>query len=695
MELTLTSTLALFVLIALSTAVFFVSKRIRWPYTVLLVLVGLILVPVTNLPYFNVVFGFISDMVLTPELLFFIFLPVLIFESGFNMNIRKMLDNAWAISLLAVLSVMISAVVTAALMYWLLPLIGIQVPFIIALMFGAVIAPTDPAAVLSLFKELGVPPRLTMIFEGECLLNDGTAIALFFVFLGIAVNGFNGAETIAYGVLDFFVMLFFGTVIGLVLAAAFSRAVRFTRKNEFVTVTLLVISAHLAFIITELINSLGYFHVSSIIATAVASLFLGNYARSLLEPKTDEYLGKLIEHMAFVVNSLVFLMAGLLFASSGVDLKQLWLPIVLTVFIVATARFISVYTVILPLNWSRIEEHIPAPWRKLLAWGSLRGALSIIVVLIIPADFTIDGWDYSFSPRDFLLALIIGCILATLFIKAPLIAPIMRRYNVTEFDPAKSAYESDLGVYYLLTERQRLESHYAKGFFSQNQHERLSLHVEERLLKAEQRRQELLEKYGETIFAQSLHMAMVHIEMTTLKRLYLNDEIGEKTYRKLHGKLSLQLEKIEYAQYNKIDPGAYSDRKDIFDRLVNFVQHIFSKKPGQQQLLEEQLQFYRAQMIMARKAVVLMERMQEEFGQPIFMPAMYEQVSARYKGYHEQSKARLEQLMEEHPKELSAYRAQLAEHSLTFSGHRALTYLHDVGLVNEVIEKKIHSQFDS
>lgn len=695
MELTLTSTLALFVLIALSTGIYFISKRLRWPYTVLLVLFGLLLVPITNLPYLNVVFGFIGDMVLTPELLFFIFLPILIFESAFNMNIRKMLDNAWAISSLGIVSVFISTLVTAALMYWLLPLIGIQIPFIIALMFGAVIASTDPVAVLSLFKELGVPERLTMIFEGECMLNDGTAIALFFVILGIAVSGFDGVGTIAYGVFDFFVMLFSGVVIGLALAAAFSRAVRYTRQNEFVTVTLLVISAHLVFIISELINSFGYFHVSSIIATAVASLFLGNYARSVLEPKTDEYLGKLIEHMAFVANSLVFLMAGLLFANSSVDLSQLWLPIVLTVLIVAVARIISVYTVILPLNWSHIEEHIPGPWRKLLAWGSLRGALSIIVVLIIPEEFTIAGWDYAYTPRDFLLAPTIGCILATLFIKAPTIAPIMRRYNVNQFDPATAAYESDMGIYYLLTERQRLKSHYSKGFFNQQQYERLLQQVEERLSKAELRRQELLKKHGETIFAQSLHMAMVQIEMTTLKRLYLNDEIGEKTYRKLYGKLSLQLEKIEYAQYDNIDPGAYSDRKDIFDRMVNFVQHSFSKRPSEEQLLKEKLQLERAQMIMARKAVVLIERMQREFGQPVFMPTMYEQVSALYKGYYEQAQESLNALMAKHEVELSGYRAKLAERSLTFSGQRALGYLHDVGLVDESVEKKIQAQSDA
>lgn len=434
MVLSLTSTLSLFVLIALSTAIFFAAKRFKLPYTVLLVLVGVLLVPIVNLPYLKEIFGFLDDLVLTPELLFYIFLPVLIFESGFNMNIRKMLDNAWAISLLAVVAVFVSTFAIGALLYFCLPLIGYNIPFVLALMFGAVISSTDPAAVLSVFKEFGVPRRLAMIFEGESLINDGTAIAVFFILLAVATSGFQGAQTVTSGLLDFTVMIVSGVVIGLVMAAIFSRALRLTKSNEFVTVTLLIISAHLVFILTEMINHLGYFHVSSIIATAVASLFLGNYSRNTLAPKVDEYLGKLIEHMAFVVNSLVFLLAGLLFANSGVDFAELWLPIAVTVLVVAVARLISVYAVVVPLNWSKREEPIPSSWTKLLAWGSLRGALSIIIVLIIPENFTIAGWDHAYSPRDFLLALTIGCILATLFIKAPMIGPMMRRYKIDEFD---------------------------------------------------------------------------------------------------------------------------------------------------------------------------------------------------------------------------------------------------------------------
>lgn len=693
MVLSLTSALSLFVLIALSTVIFFTAKRFKLPYTVLLVLVGVLLVPIVNLPYLSTVFGFLDDLVLTPELLFYIFLPVLIFESGFNMNIRKMLDNAWAITLLAVISVIISVLVIGSLLYLTLPLIGIQIPFIIALMFGAAISATDPAAVLSLFKECGVPKRLAMIFEGESLLNDGTAIALFFVFLAVASHGFHGTPTVIQGIAEFFIMISSGIIIGLLLASLFSRALRLTKSNEFVAVTLLIISAHMVFILTELINSLGYFHVSSIIATAVASLFLGNYSRHILAPKTDEYLGKLIEHMAYIVNSLVFLLAGLLFANSGVDFTQLWLPIVLTVLIVATARIISVYAVIVPLNLSKAEEPIPASWRKLLAWASLRGALSIIIVLMIPDGFTIDGWNYPYSPRDFLLALTIGCILATLFIKAPLIGPIMRRYNVNEFEPLKHTHEADLGIYYLLTERSRLLEHKTKGFISEQQYQTLLQQLEHKLAEAEHERDKLLAEYGRTIFVQSLHLAMVHIEMTILKRLYINNEINERSYRKIHSKLCLQQEKIEYAQHNNIDPDVYTDRKDIFDRMAHLMHTLFTRPVKAATLQEEQLQYYRSQMIMARKAVMIISLMQQKFDQPVFLPDVYAEVSTRYQRYKEQTSKKLDELVASFPDGLSPYLSKLAAQSLNASGARALAYLHENGLVNEAFEEEIRHRF--
>lgn len=694
--LTITSVLSLFTLLALSTAVFFVAKRFKVPYTVLLVLVGIILVPIAKLPGLETVFGFLDDLQLTPELLFYIFLPILIFESAFNMNIRKMLDSAWAISLLAVVGLLISTALISTALYFILPLIGLQIPFIVALLFAAIISSTDPVAVLALFKEYGAPKRLTMIFEGESLFNDGTAVALFMVILAVATGGFHGVTTVTEGVLMFAGMVGFGILLGLFMAALFSRALRFTRSNEFVTVTLLIISAHIVFILGELINEHGLFglpiHVSSIIATTVAALYLGNYSRHILTPKTDEYLGKFIEHMAFIANSLVFILAGLLFASSGVDFGVLWVPILITVLVVAVVRVIAVYSVVIPLNISKAEGKIPAAWQALLAWGSLRGALAIIIILLIPEDFTVADWSYAFTPREFLLAITIGCILATLFIKAPLIGTIIRKLKIDAPAPLKLAHEADLSVYYLLTEKSRFLTHKTRGFVRDEHYKTLSVTLDQQLETAIAERDKLREQYGQKLFDQSLHLMAIHIEGSVLKQLYVNGEISERMLRKINGKLNLQTEKIEFARHDEIDPASYIDRKDIFDRLVNFMQTVFDRK-GSEITIEEKLQYYRGQMIMARKVVSTIQQMQSQYDVPVFGEESYDKVMERYTNFRLQCANKVDMLLEKHGQELAPYLGFLAKKSISASGVHTLEYLHGKGIVDEVIEEDIRHRW--
>jgi CPA1 family monovalent cation:H+ antiporter len=633
----------------------------------------------------------------SPELLFFIFLPILIFESAFNMNIRRMVDNIWSISLLAIVGLLLSTFAIAALLFFTLPFVGISIPFIVALLFGAIISSTDPVAVLALFKEFGAPKRLTMIFEGESLFNDGTAVALFLVILAIIEQGFNGSTTIFEGILMFVGMVIFGILFGLFMATIFSRALRFTKSNEFVTVTLLLISAHIVFIVSEIINEKGFFgldiHISSIIATTVAALFLGNYSRHTLRPKTDEYLSKVTEHIAFMANSLVFILAGLLFASSNIDVRTLILPILLTIVIVAVVRAVSVFAVVIPLNAAKLEEKIPRSWQLLLAWGSLRGALAIIIVLLIPESTTVPGWTLEYSVRDFLLALTVGCILATLFVKAPLIAPIVRRLKINQPEPVSEAYEADLGVYYLLTVESRFDTHKTRGFVRESEYADLKKEMQEKLVMAFSLRDSLIKQHGNKVFEQSLHLMAIQVEDFTLKQLYANEEVSERTFRKIKGKLNLQKEKIEYAQHDTIDPSKYIDRKDVFDRLANALQMITVRRRAGKLHPEEKLQYYRAQMIIARKVTKVLSDMQHEHSQPVFIPEVFDKVLERYESYRKQCSERVDSVLAAHNDELSPYLAKLATRALNASGTRALGYLDSRGLLSEDVEHNIEHAF--
>mgnify|MGYP000170941609 CR=1 FL=1 len=694
--LTLTSVLALFSLLAIASAIYFVAKRVKVPYTVLLVLTGLLLVPIVSLPALEPTFGFLDDLVLSPELLFYIFLPILIFESAFNMKIRQMIESAWSIALLSVVGLLISSFVIAGALFFILPLVGLEIPFVVALLFGSIISATDPVAVLALFKDYGAPKRLSLIFEGESLFNDGTAVALFLVVLAIAESGFNGAGTVFDGVMMFGGMVVLGALIGLAMASLFSVALRYTKSNEFVSVTLLIISAHLVFVTTEAINQNGIFglhiHVSSIIATTVAALFLGNYARHTLLPRTDQYLTQTVELVAFVVNSLVFILAGILFASTQVNLEELWVPILITVLVVAIARIITVFAVTTPLNRSKLEAPMPRTWQKLLAWGSLRGALAIIIVLLIPEDLTLPDWAYSYSIRDFVLALTIGCILATLFIKAPTIGMLIRRYKLDEPRAIDRAHQADLGIYYLLTEQSRFASQKTRGFVRESEYALLKERLADREKEAYSRRDGLLDTHGIKLFEQSLYLTAIDIEEHYLQDLYVNEEVSERVYRAIRGKLALQREKIEHAQHEDINPSLYRDRKDIFDRLVAFIQSPFGKKMMGHEPIER-LEYYRAQMIIARKAIKTLAEMQNTYDKPIFIPEAYDKILARYTKYKDQSAAKLDSVLHLHSTELASYMRILAERSLRSSGHRAISYLQSRGIANETSSHDIETKY--
>lgn len=696
MELSIHAVLALFSLLIVSSAVFFVAKRLRIPYTVLLVLVGLLLVPIVNLPYVGDLFGFLDDLSLTPELLFYIFLPILIFESAFNMNVRKMVENAWSISLLAVVGLCISAGLIAAALYYLLPLIGLSIPFSLALLFGAIISSTDPVAVLALFKEVGAPKRLTMMFEGESLFNDGTAVALFLVVLAIAQEGFLGTSTIAEGVWLFVMMIAAGILLGILLAAVFARALRYTRTNEFVTVTLLIVSAHMVFITGELINESGLFgldiHVSSIIATTISSLFLGNYARHILSPRSDRYISKFIEHLAFVANSLVFLLAGILFASVDIDFSRLWVPILLTILVVAIARIISVYAVLWPLNKIKVESAVPDTWIRLMAWGSLRGALAIIVVLLIPEDFRPAGWVYDFSPRDLLLTLTIGCILATLFIKGLTIGPYMRRLKISQPSQLDRARAIDLGLYYLMTERERFREQKERGFIAERQFNTLMGTVEKEIGKLRDERDKLVSRHSNDLFIRSLRLMATDIEERYLKSLYTNDELSEGSYRRIIGKLNLQREKIEHSEHNDIDPSVYTDRKDIFDQMVGHIQGLLDRQHDEDRP-EEKYRYYRAQAVISRKVVKTLIWMQQQYSELVFLPDVHSVVIATYIDYRSSATKRMELLNLRHKKELTEASDDLARVSLRASGNKALEFFEDKGIADEHMLEELERKY--
>lgn len=685
--------LAMFLMLTISTGLFFLSKRVKVPYTVMLVIAGILLASLANLPFLNPYIGFMSEATLSPELLFYLFLPVLIFESAYNMNVRKMLDSSWTIISLAVFGMLISTFLIGGALYYVMPLIGFDMPLVMALLFGAIISSTDPVAVLALFKEYGAPKRLTMIFEGESLFNDGTAVAVFLVLLAVIADGFHGTETFVEGIFMFLIMVALGVLFGLLMATLFSQALKFTRSNEFATVTLLMISAHLVFIVSEMINEhslLGpHIHISAIIATTVSSLFLGNYSRHILKPATGDYLMKFVEHSAFIANSLVFILAGALFASSNINLSVMWGPIIVTIFVVIIIRAISVLIPTTIVNKLHVEEPIPFSWQLLLSWGSLRGALAIILALLVPENIQIEGWNNAIGAREFILALTVGCILATLFVKAPLMNKVMEMLKINEPDPLRLARKADLDRYYLLSEMERFNVYMDRGFIDSTHYEKISHDLMHKYAFLDAERDDIRAKYGKRVFDRAISITAISIEERVLDNLYTNMEVSEPVYRRLKGKLNMQLEHAEYAYETELDSSIYTDRKDIFDKIAQFTQSLFEKNPTRVEELSWRLQYYRAQIIMARKALKVLGKMQDQYQHKVFYETSYVKIVARYEKFKKNSGAKYQAWADKYNEELQECMSDLSLKSLNASGIRALEYLRHNGITTEDSEHDI------
>jgi len=387
----------------------------------------------------------------------------------------------------------------------------------------------------------------------------------------------------------------------------------------------------------------------------------------------------------------VFILAGILFASTKIDFATLLIPTIITILIVASARVLSVYAVVKPLNALKLEANIPKSWTILLSWGSLRGALAMIVVLLVPDDLRVAGWDYAFSIKELLLALVIGCILATLFIKALTIGPLIKKLKIDKPTPFNKAYRIDFGLYYLLTESDRLLEQKKRGFIGAENYKLISKVVNDKINETIASRDKLYSKYGEKLFEQTLRYAAVNVESHYLKELYSNDEINEAVYRKINGKLNLQKEKIEHGKYEEINPSLYIDHKDIFDRLVLFFQSLLVKNGVN--TTEEKYQHYRAQSIISRKVVKTFLKMQEQYKRPVFNESAYKNVIDLYSKYHQTNEDRIEVIFKSNKKDLNDFINKLSIKSLRSSGNKAVNFMIEKDMADESIIRDIERMY--
>ncbi len=395
-------------LIAIATLVAIVAGRLRLPYTVSLVLVGLVIA---------ILQPFAIEV--TPELILFIFVPPLIFEAAFHLDFRLLRSSITPVLTLAVPGVLLSTLLIGGLVS-----LGTGLPLTTTAVFGALIAATDPVAVVALFRALGVPHRLAVVVEGESLFNDGTAIVVFQIALAAAMSGFF--DPLA-GLVDFLRVALGGVAVGLILGWMVAQLIA-RIDDRLIVSTLTTLLAYGAYLTAERM------HVSGVLAVVVAGLLSGNLGLTNTSPTSKVMLFNLWEYLAFLANSLVFLLIGL-----NVDLQHLWLniqPIAIAVVAVLIGRAVVVYGLAWIAHLGRERPHLPLVWRHVLFWGGLRGAISLALALSLPV---------TLAQRETLESMAFGVVLFTLLAQGTTIRFLLRRWGLIERPPYRVAQERRLG----------------------------------------------------------------------------------------------------------------------------------------------------------------------------------------------------------------------------------------------------------
>jgi len=404
------------------------AARVNLPTTVVLAACGVMLGAVTRILPIPGGFGPIDDTLnalratrIDSETFLHIFLPVLLFETAVGVEVRRLLDDLVPILLLAVVAVVVSTFVVG-LALWTVAPFGL-VP---CLLMSAIIATTDPSAVIGIFRDLGAPRRLTMLVEGESLLNDAAALVLFSLFLGM-LSGSHEAG-LATGIFEFFFEFLGGLGFGYLCGRALCAVVARLHNMPLCETTLTVAFAYLSYI-----GGHHYLHVSGVVATVTTALVVASIGRTSISPGAWSDLEQVWRQLGFWASSLIFLLAGmlmtpLLFAFTADEVG--WLVVVALAAL--AARAMVLYGLLPVLSRAGLAQPVGYRYKAVLAWGGLRGALSLVLALAVAEEPGI-----PLEIKRFVADLATGFVLVTLFLNGGTLHALIALLGLDKLTPAE------------------------------------------------------------------------------------------------------------------------------------------------------------------------------------------------------------------------------------------------------------------
>lgn len=407
-----------------------VARRFRVPFTVLLALVGAGLgfaAASAGSDTSNVILESLKSLSIPPEGFLYVFLPPLLFAGGLTVDVRRLYDDIAPVLVLAIFAVLLCMVVVGLTLNF---VTGMSL--VICLLIGAICAPTDTAAVLGIFRDIGAPSRLTVIVEGESLFNDAAAIALFVVLLEVVTGRHEASFTAA--LIEFGWGFAGGMILGYVMAQIAGFVISQLRGATVTEITISVAFAYLTFVLGQ-----AYFIVSGIIAVVTAAMFFASDVRTRLSPGTWETLQVTWRQLEFWATSLIFILAAMLAPRMFGDLQWSDVVAIVSIFVAAfVARAVVLWGILPMLSWFGLSQPISNEYKAVLGWGSLRGAVTVALALLAATEVAHvhHAPDGQLTPdARFIFVMAMGYVLMTLFIAAPTLRPLMKILKLDKLTP--------------------------------------------------------------------------------------------------------------------------------------------------------------------------------------------------------------------------------------------------------------------
>ncbi len=509
------------ILLIIAAAITAIGKRVRLPFTVMLVVVGVLITMAANtFPLLSI----LHSLSLSPDMILYIFLPTLVFESAFNLDARQLWRNILPVLTLAVPGLLISTGIIAGIVA-----MTTAIPFTAALLLGAILSATDPVAVIALFKRLGAPQRLTIMVEGESLFNDATAIVLATILIGIVgTEAATESFTFAGATLEFLTVFVGGMLVGWTMGMVTSFILGLVRTDVYIETTLTTILAYASFILAEQV-----FHVSGVVAVVLAGLTLGNWGRIKISPHVRQYIDHFWEYMAYVATALIFLMVGMRVNPAGLWESADVLGWVILGMILS--RAIVIYGLIPLSNKIPGSLNTERDYQHVMFWGGLRGAIALAIALSLP--------DFPF--HDEFIALVMGAVLFTLLVQGLSIEWLVGKLELNKPPLSDRIAKAEGTVNALQLAISRLPELQHGGLFSGTIANRLQQYCNKALHEQQDAllhmRSDELDSQQEVIL---LYLRSYANEQAQYNDLYNKGHLSEAALRSLLGVLSVQIESV-------------------------------------------------------------------------------------------------------------------------------------------------------